>query len=57
MTDGPWTTRPASHEDAPAIASFINAHSRRFCGEDRVGLVEAKSWFKTLGVKQDDTMC
>jgi ribosomal protein S18 acetylase RimI-like enzyme len=49
--------RSASADDAEQIMSLINAHSRRHCGEDRVGLVEILSWFKSAGKQQDDTRC
>lgn len=47
--------RRASSDDAEAIAALINAHSRHHCGEDRIGVDEVLTWFKSPGVQQDDT--
>ena len=56
-TDCDLLARRASLDDAEAIAYLINAHARHHCGEDRVGLDEVRTWFKSPGVQQDDTQC
>ncbi len=35
--------------------ALINAHARHHCGEDRMSEDEARTWFSTPGVPQDDT--
>lgn len=50
-----WQACRASSDDAEAIVALINAHSRHHCGEDRVGVDEVLTWFKSPGVPQDDT--
>ena len=47
--------RRASSDDVEAIAALINAHARQYCGEDRVGVDEVRTWFASPGVQQDDT--
>ncbi len=56
-TGGDWRARRASSGDVEAIASLINAHSKHHCGEDRIGLDEVRTWFKSPGAPQDDTRC
>ena len=50
-----WDARHASSDDSKAIAALINAHSQHLHGEDRIGLDEVLTWFKSSGVRQDDT--
>lgn len=50
-----WRVRGASSDDTGAIVALVNAHARRYYGEDRIGADEVRTWFKDPGVPQEDT--